>query len=422
VTAFEPSLGAAAGPAVITAGWRIDVPRLTVLAARDAAEAGAEVRVGMPVVGLLRNGGNVVGVEVRDMRTGATTEYRSGVVVNAAGAGAGAVAEHAGAALPINLIREVALVFGQRLSGAVLAPVGGELDGIRLVPESNLTRVGPLRAVHSGGSAVVPASEDEVARLVAHARRLLPGLADNRVIEAQVVVSARWGRAKQDLRRLREIALFDHAPTGAPGLVTVLGGAVVEHRWVAELTGHKVCSLLGRAEPCATRQQQILGSEGVADIERWSEQFLASRTAVSGLVSRHGSHSHVILQQSEDGDGGTRLMCRCQGITSGELKHAVTREFAEGLDDLARRTGLSRGPCQGSRCLVHASAALREGAGFSAQELLTELRTAKNSRFATHRPVIDGPQISVFAIDQLAHRLTANLDRYWRAARDEEEG
>jgi glycerol-3-phosphate dehydrogenase len=63
----------------------VDDARHTMTVARTAAHYGAVVRTSTQVVALLREGDRVTGVKVRDSETGAVTDVRGHVVVNATG-------------------------------------------------------------------------------------------------------------------------------------------------------------------------------------------------------------------------------------------------------------------------------------------------------------------------------------------------
>ncbi|MBV9487104.1 MAG: glycerol-3-phosphate dehydrogenase/oxidase, partial [Frankiaceae bacterium] len=62
-----------------------DDARHTLTLARTAAAYGATVRSSTEVVGFVREGGRIVGANLRDTETGATCTVRTGVVVNATG-------------------------------------------------------------------------------------------------------------------------------------------------------------------------------------------------------------------------------------------------------------------------------------------------------------------------------------------------
>src|SRR5206468_5119826 len=62
-----------------------DDARHTLTLVRTAASYGATVRSSTEVVGFLREGGRIVGADLRDTETGERATVRSGVVVNATG-------------------------------------------------------------------------------------------------------------------------------------------------------------------------------------------------------------------------------------------------------------------------------------------------------------------------------------------------
>ena len=64
------------------------------------------------------------------------------------------------------------------------------------------------------------------------------------------------------------------------------------------------------------------------------------------------------------------LLCRCEGITRGEVLEAIHRG-AVTLDGLKHRLGTEMGPCQGARCRQKLIPILAEALGIS-EEAVTQ--------------------------------------------------
>lgn len=416
---FEPALSETFPRAIVTAGWWLDVQRLIQLLVRSAEVAGVEIKNHTRVVGLVRDvveGDDVIGgVETLDIDTGETGRFYAQVVVNAAGAEAQELAQLAGSQLPLRQVRELSLVYSGRCALSAVFPLSRFEQGVRIIPRSSSTWVG---SVFLGEGASKQAQQRALSRLRSVAEQTLPELKQRRLQQVNSTQSARWGGG--DLTRPRPSVVYDHAAAGAKGLLTVIGGAVAEYRFVAERTGDLVARATGCKQPSRTDVHRLPGGEGFSDPVRWAQQFSISLQSVTQMISRHGARSHEILQESDDLEGGANLVCRCQSITKAELHHAVEQEFAHSLSGLMRRTGIGQGPCQGSYCLPCACSLLRETTGLSAREYMEHLCAAKQELFAKTQPVFANTSSANFLLDQMSHGLTGNLDRYHRFCTDAE--
>jgi glycerol-3-phosphate dehydrogenase len=221
--------------------------RLTLGFAHAAAERGARVANHAEAVEVLRGGGRVAGVAVRDALTGATVEVRARLVLNAAGPWADDVLDRAGLRRrPTPLLRARNLVFRRPppFPYAVGARRGGRF--LFLVPWEGATLV---------GTDYQPAEDPprDSGDFLAEAEQAFPwaGLRGSRVaLVHEGLVPGRGGAAGLAMRaRLR-----DHeAEDGLPGLVSIQGVKLTTARAVAERAVDVVVRRLGRAvAPCRT--------------------------------------------------------------------------------------------------------------------------------------------------------------------------
>ena len=61
-------------------------------------------------------------------------------------------------------------------------------------------------------------------------------------------------------------------------------------------------------------------------------------------------------------------MCRCEGVTAGEIRNAI-REGTVDLNDIKRRTRMGMGYCQGANCVPTAAAILTREFGVKPENI-----------------------------------------------------
>jgi len=417
IRAFEPAVAASVTHAVLTATWHIDPLRLVAQAARAACDLGAEVTTRARVVGLLRSGAAVTGVEVEDTRTGSRRAFSARVVVNAAGAWGDEIAALADVALPLRRFGLVSLRLLRRQAFSALV-LGAAAPGVRATGGPGETTVGPLEVPVAPDASAVEVAPVVSERLLAATARLLPAVAEARPLEVLGALSARHAQDAAVAGAPPPPRLIDHAVDGAPGLLSVRGGALLEQRPLAEQAGEAVRRLSGHGDDARSDRTPLPCDEGMTDPALWSQQFGISLDAAERLCARHGSRSHEILKRG-DKHGGLPLLCRCQAVGAAELRYDVGYEHADSVEDLIRRSGLGRGPCTGVRCLTRAARLLHRVKGWDGARCLTQLRQVKQARFEVTRSVLDGDQVAAFVTDQLAHRLSGGLGHpAWSASID----
>ena len=221
--------------------------RLTLAFVHAAADAGALPANHAEAVGLLRAGGRVAGVAVRDTLVGGTLEVRARMVVNAAGPWADEVLARGGlrrAPAPLLRARNVVL----RRPPVLPFALGTRSEGrfLFLVPWQGRTIVGTSYEPAEGPPSDPFAFLDE-------ASRAFPWAGIERKDAALVhegLVPGRGGASGLSTRP----RLHDHeAEDDLPGLVSLQGVKYTTARAVAERAVDLVVRRLGRpAPPCRT--------------------------------------------------------------------------------------------------------------------------------------------------------------------------
>lgn len=310
--------------------------------AQAAANAGATILPYHEVVGLLVDGSEgdrrVIGARVRNMTDGSEVTIRADLVINAAGAWAGQIAQLAGAAVQIMPGKGTMVAMNHRIVNTVLNRCKMPADGDIIVPIHTVAVIGTTdeKVVDPENLHIEPW---EVALLLAEGEKLVPGIRRARVLRAWAGVRPLYqeGFAGESRDATRALTLLDHQRRdNIAGLITITGGKWTTFRLMAETAVDEACRHLGVQRPCAT-----------------------ATTPVPGVEQGHywlGHRLHEVEAQRLQGD----LVCECELVTRGMLEHAVRHNPTVTLDDLRRDVRLGMGPCQGGFCTYRAVGILHE--------------------------------------------------------------
>lgn len=312
----------------------------TVQAAR---QKGAQILTYHEVVDLIVEGSagerRVVGAKVHNAVTGEDIKIYADIVVNAAGAWTGAIAEMAGADVLIMPAKGTMVAMAHRLVNTVINRCKMPSDGDILVPSHTVCIIGTT-SINVTDPEHLRIEPWEVNKMLAEGDKMVPGLKNARVLRAWAGVRPLFqetyeGAGGRDVTR--KLALLDHAEReGIEGLLTITGGKWTTFRLMAEATVDKVCEHLGTERPCET-----------------------ATTPVPGVDQGHywvGHRLHEIEEKQLQGD----LICECELVTRQMLENAVQNNPTITLDDLRRDVRLGMGPCQGGFCTYRAAGVLHE--------------------------------------------------------------
>jgi glycerol-3-phosphate dehydrogenase len=193
----------------------------------------------------------------------------------------------------------------------------------------------------------------------------------------------KWRRNEDELSRRYEI--IDHSAQGAEGLISIAGGKLSMYRLMAEQTSDAVCRQLGHAAACETATRPLPGNE--SDVTPPGE--LAGRCGIPALAAmklqmRHGSNAERVLDEGAT----SRILCRCEPVTEGELIHAARHEQVRSLADAFRRVGVAAGPCAGAACILRAAEVVGRELGWSASQRFDAARDFVRGSWLGRAPVL----------------------------------
>jgi len=418
---LEPGLTDDVIGAVTMDEWGIDPFRLTVLNALDAVRHGAVVRTYCEVSGFVRGkDGAITGITFVDGMTGERETHSAPVVVNTTGAWGPNVAKLAGVEYKLRPGKGVHIVYPQRISsyGIVLLAVDGRQ--LFLMPHENGAIAGTTDDDYYGDLDRPSATEDEVEYIKQSVRRVFPSI--DRYRAARTYVGVRptvWSFAKNEDNLSREHEFYDHAPQGAPGLISVAGGKLAAYRLLAEEVTDIVARRTGHGAACRTHTSPLPGAESPLDLDDALREVRVSRLAAGRMAYRHGARARAIFDDARVNARHAAVVCACEPVTEGELRCVAREELVRRLVDIRRRTRLSMGACGGTHCLARGSQILAQEHALSAEAGLVELDDAMTARFVGQRPVLDGASRKTFELSQAMHYLSANLGPIVSAAKED---
>ena len=400
----EPGLTPNLIGAVTMEEWGIDPHRLVFANVQDAIAHGARALNHTRVIELVRDGAKVIGV--RYQADGAVAEARARVVVNATGPWSPEVAAMAGVAVRLRPAKGIHLIYPHRISNFSISAESIDGRDLLMVAHAGFTLLGTTDDDFYGDLDSVDVQEDEVDYLIQGFERVFPSIRRYRPVRTTTGVRPtlyKWRRYEDELSRRYEI--LDHSKQGADGFITIAGGKLSMYRLMAEETSDAVCRKLGHQAPSTTATSPLPGNE--SDPVPAAE--LAARCGVPALAvvklqSRHGSNAEKVL----DGDGASRILCRCEPVTEAELVYAARHEQVRTLADAFRRVGVAAGPCAGAACIIRSAEVIGRELGWSATQKFDAASEFVRGSWLGRAPVLNH---TGWAQEELAQGVMRGLTR-----------
>lgn len=390
---LEPSVNPDIIGAVRVPDGVIDPFRLTVANVLDAAAHGAQCFTYREVIEVMREGGKAVGVKTRDCLTGETSETRAPMVVNAAGIWGQHIAGLAGVSVRMFPTRGSLLILGSRINNMVINRCRKPADADILVPGDTVCLIGTTSAPISFDELDdMRVTSEEADLLIREGKLLAPALAAARKLRVYAGARPLAADDKDPTGRSisRRIVLLDHEKRdGLGGFITISGGKLVTYRLMAEMATDLICEKLGRDAACDTHKAPLPGSN------ESSEQTLAKVlclpvTLRRSVVNRHGDRAVAFA----DGNAlNNSLVCECESVTVGEVKHATQNLNVRSITDLRRRTRIGMGPCQGELCACRAAGLLARDGVIPPADARAQLSRFLEERWKGVRPLSWGDSL-----------------------------
>jgi len=326
---------------------QFDDARLAVSLARTAASAGAILVNYCPCIGLVKRGGRVEGVRLRDAENGGEFEVRCRVVINATGVFVDGIRamDEPGVRPIVAVSQGIHLVLPRRFlpgDAAIMVPRTDDGRVLFAVPWLDRVVVGTTDTPRAAPLLEPRALKEEKRFVMTHARRYLitdPTPEDVCSVFAGMrpLVAVEGAEGTASLSREHTILVSE------AGLVTITGGKWTTYRQMAEDVVNQVESHLGLAHtPCSTEDMRVHG---------WSEKENPAPN-----LQPYGSDADAVTDIfAEDATFAERVHPAFP-FQRGEIIWHVRHEMARTVEDvLARRT---RGLVLDARAAIEAAPAV----------------------------------------------------------------
>ncbi len=386
--------------------WGIDVPRLCIANALDAAEHGATVRTWTRVTGFIKEHGRIQGVTTHDDITGEEETIRCDLVVNCTGPWSPLVANMADTSVKLRPGKGVHLILDRRLSniGVIATAVDGR--DVFMIPHENTSMIGTTDDDYYGDPDDLSVTEDEIEYLLDALESVIPSVREARIMKTIAGVRPTlYERAKYEDDLTRDHRIYDHALRNGPaGIISLAGGKLAAYRVMAEETADLVCHKLGKPSRCSTHSRPLPGGDRLPDAEALAERWKLSPYLVSRMISRHGSRAERILDQLGDHPEWGHMVCSCEPICEAELRYCARHELVRRPLDLLSRSHLGEGPCQGLGCLAQAAWIVGDELGYDRERISRELTSLLQEKWRWRRPVLSGVQLAGEELYRMVHQ------------------
>jgi glycerol-3-phosphate dehydrogenase len=386
----EPRLNPQISRAFRVPDANVDVWKLVWALAGGARAHGAQVLPYHRVTDIRRDGDEVTGARVHDLRTGEDAEIEARVTVNAAGAWAGQVATMAGIeGVRVLPGRGIMIAMNHRLVNTVVNRCQMPTDGDILVPIRTVSVIGTTdeNTEDPDDHTVL---QSEVDAMLDDGEKLVPGFRRARALRVWTGVRPLFEDAKEGTKAkgaddpeissrdvTRSHALLDHLQRdGVRRFVTITGGKLTTFRLMAEHTVDTVCDQLGHQRPCLTKTQPLPGSR-----------------------PRAFYHLSERLARKEAALRDDQLVCECELVSRTALEEAIRTRASTHLDDFRRLLRLGMGPCQGGFCMYRATGILHALDGIEAEESNRALLDFLQERWKGVWPILYGDQLRQARLD-----------------------
>ncbi|MDD7426552.1 MAG: anaerobic glycerol-3-phosphate dehydrogenase subunit A, partial [[Actinobacillus] rossii] len=387
---MEPSVNPDLVGAVVVPDGSIDPFRLTAANMIDATENGAQVFTYCEVVGLIREGGKVIGVKVYDHKNSINREFFAPVVVNAGGIWGQGIAEYADLKIRMFPAKGALLVMGHRINKMVINRCRKPADADILVPGDTICVIGttsdriPYDQIDN-----MEITPEEVDILFREGEKLAPSLRHTRVLRAYAGVRPLVATDDDPSGRnvSRGIVLLDHAERdGLDGFITITGGKLMTYRLMAEWATDLVCKKLNVSKKCETADRTLPGSDESRD-EINKKIVNIPKTISSSAVYRHGTRAKPMLENERL---DRSLVCECEAVTAGEVRYAVDNLDINNLVDLRRRTRVGMGTCQAELCACRAAGLMARFDVATPRQSTMQLNSFMEERWRGIQPIAWG--------------------------------
>jgi glycerol-3-phosphate dehydrogenase len=373
--------------------------RLLLSFLRSADKAGADLANYVEVIGLLRQGNRVIGVEAQDVSTADRFHIRAKAVVNASGPWLSDVAGLLDPGLSFGMnhyVKAINLVTRPLFSNFAVGISGanGYRDPDTLIPKRNsLLFVAPWRnrslvgthyAPYDGAPEAFKVTRDDVQAFLDEVNLSYPPaklkVEDVTLVHGGLLPSTRTCTNTGMTELSKKNKIVDHRNQGIDGILSVIGVKYTTARLVAEKVVDKLFERKEQKPPKSlTSLTPIHGGEldqfeNFVRAEIGKQPRGLTETTVRRLVQNYGSAYPEVLQYF-DPSGGCQTLTEDLALLRAEVLHGAREEMAHKLSDvILRRTELGTAGRPGNETLRACADIMSAELGWSPSKTRQELQ------------------------------------------------
>jgi glycerol-3-phosphate dehydrogenase len=369
----------------------------------SAVNAGAEVANYVEAIGLVRQGDQIIGVQVKDVQSGQVFDIQSKMVVNCAGAWIEDVL--AKVSLRSNHVNSVAMnivvkqVWGSMAAGLPSQPKDGRLPQILFfVPWRDKTMIGtwhiPWNAVPDQFRLTKEIVQDFIDEINSAHPPLELTLDDVQHVTWGFLPVNKENADKSQVKLTRDGVVIDHQKKdNIAGLISVLGVKYTTARFVAEQAIDRVVEKLAtKAKKCQTHLTPINGGQ-IDDFKAFLNQaqsatadLLDAETA-EHLAYAYGSEYSTLVQSITAQPETAERIAPDSPVTAAEVIHSIRNEMALTLADvIQRRTELGSTGLPSMAVLQKCAEIMGEELGWSLEKQTQEIESVIQKYSFNNRP------------------------------------
>lgn len=317
--------------------------RLNFETALSASENGATVVNHARVTNLVREGGRISGVEVKDEITGEVTTARAKMTVNAGGHWVDSIKDMLSPGKPPYLRRTkgVHLVIPKVSNHALVlfSPVDGRLFFV--IPWEGYSLVGTTDTDYRDDLDAIFATREDVDYILEGLHLAYPDVTIDDVYYAYAglrSLALKPGKSASNTSRSHE--LIDHSRRDKlDGLVTILGGKITAYREVAKDAADLVCRKLGNKAACTTGEKQLPGAPalGQEEIDWLAQKECLAEETVKHLALLYGSRCRDVLHLANQDKTGLQQISQGGPDITAQVWYAVKNETCMTVSDFMLR-------------------------------------------------------------------------------------
>jgi glycerol-3-phosphate dehydrogenase len=339
------------------------------------------------VVGLLKESDVVSGVNVEDVLSGKTAEFRSRLVVNVGGPWLDEI---------VRAIRRVEQPLARTTKGIHLVMPKITKDAVALfaadgrayfvMPWLDFELIGTTDTDYEKDMDAVKAEVEDVNYLQTAVQKAFPKTKFDRIYYTIAGVRSLLRiEGKKESSVTRRHIIYDHEKKeGVRGLVSVIGGKLTAYRGIAKDITDVVSKKLGSNVGCTTAKEKLPGADPIelarvqAQKESIAKEHGIGLETLDRLVSLYGSrYTEVLGYVKKDRRLGERI-CKTQPDIMAEVVHAIEKESALTLTDFMIRRGLiAFRECEGLDCCGKVAKKMGAVLRWSSREVASQVSAYK---------------------------------------------